>query len=367
MISSVIVVATAGLVAIAFGVQRHRSFRATMIHVAALTLMGAILMRELSLDQPVPHLGLRLLFLVTQVAVVLLVLSFRKCGGNTRAMWLTGLVALAVGLAQVAMVPYLPTHPDGTIYLAFEVDDSLVGTAYYLLLYVPVIATAAVVAVGCLRAWRLPGQPAVARFSLACVVVGTIIAAIFLCVSILNVLWPRNDGDMRTKDVLLFVGIAVVLTGLALGAAHRVLTACRERINRRIAVDIVQPLWIIVTDLQPGVVLSEHLGKNTSDKIRLARLIIETHDALTLIRGDRDPALAHIHERYPRDPQLSAALILHLAGPGACLRSPRRSTHILNRLLQRKSDLITDSTTDLYDIRTALADRASWHSPALTR
>lgn len=359
-----ILACTAGLLIVSILVHRKRGYRSRLIHAAVCALFVAMLLRAFAPDSMVYETAIRLAFLLTQLVVVLLIFTFLSTPLSNRFVRSVSLVATGIAVTQLLLAAVVPTRPDGTVYMAYEVDGSWMGTLYYLAFFVPIGITTVTVGLGCGRAMFSRRQPLLARIALTCVAIGTVISMVFLVVSVRNILSPSPNGGVGTKNILLVVGLFVVLIGLAMGAVHRIVRCAREVLAWRAAQDIVLPLWRVATNLQPEVVLPTDAGASKSRHAAIVRLVVETHDALTLLRGDADPALAPVRGRYPADPLLSAGLLLHLAGPDT-IPPPKRSAVLLGRLTMAKEMALADSVEDLSAIRIALAERDRWWNPAL--
>lgn len=366
MTSFVILACTAGLFLVSMLIHRTRDHRSRLIKVAVCTLLIAMSLRGFAPDNLVFETAIRLSFLATQLVVILLIFTFLPTPLSRRSVWIVYLATAGIMAVQILLAMVVPIRPDGTVYMAYEVDGNWIGTVYYLAFYVPIIITTLTVAVGCGKAMLSRRQPFLARIPLMCVVTGTVISAIFLVVSIRNILSPSPSGGVGAKNYLLVAGLSVVLIGLALGAVYRIVSFAREVLVWRATQDIVFPLWRVVTNLQPEVVLPKDTKVPVSRHTASVRLVVETHDALTLLRGDADPVLDPVKERYVVDPQLSAGLLLHLAGPDE-IPAPKRGALMLSRLTMSSEAALADSVEDLHAIRVALAERDRWWTPALTR
>lgn len=360
-----ILACTAGLLLVSMLIHRSRDYRSRLINVAVCALLIAMSLRGFAPDNMVVETSVRLSFLATQLVVVLLIFTFLPTPLSRRSVQITYFATAGIVVIQMLLAVVVPTRPDGTVYMAYEVDGHWIGTVYYLAFYVPIVITTLTVGVGCGRAMLSRRQPLLARIPLMCVVIGTAISAMFLVVSVRNIISPSPSGGVGIKEGLLVAGLSVVLIGLALGAVYRVIWLAREVLVWRATQDIVLPLWRVSTDLQPEVVLPKDTEVPESRHTASVRLVVETHDALTLLRGDADPALEPVRERYAADPRLSAGLLLHLAGPDE-IPAPTRGALMLSRLTMSSEAALVDSIEDLYAIRLALAERDRWWTPALT-
>lgn len=360
-----ILACTAGLLLVSILVHRNRDHRSQLIHVAVFALFIAMLLRGFAPDNMVFETATRIAFLATQLVVVLLIFTFLPTPLPRRSVRSVYLVTTGIAVAQLLLAVVVPTRSDGTVYMAYEVDGSWIGTLYYLAFFIPIGITTVTVGIGCGRAMLRHRQPFLAQVALTCVVIGTVISTMFLAVSVRNTLNPTPSGGVGTKNGLLIAGLSVVLIGLAVGVVYRIARGVRETLAWRAAQHIVVPLWRVATNLQPEVVLPTETGDSMSRHVATVRLVVETHDALTLLRGDADPALAPVKERYPADPLLSAGVLLHLAGPDA-VPAPKRGAVLLGRLTMATEAALADSVEDLYAIRVALAERDRWWIPAPT-
>src|SRR5699024_10165900 len=294
MTSVVILGCAAGLLLISVFLHRGRTRRSRLINAALCALLIAMLLRDFAPNSVAFETAVRLLFLATQLAVVLLILTFVQGPPIRRTVRIAYGTAGCFAIFQVLLALVAPTRPDGTVFMAHEVGGSWIGIVYYLAFFVPIAITTATVAIGCGKATLTPGQPFLARLPLACVVIGTFFSAWFLVVSFGNILNPSPSGGIETKDSLLAAGMLIVLVGLAVGVLARVIGSIREVVAWRAIREVVLPLWQISTNLQPEVVLPSDEWASHSRRTAIVRLVVETHDALTLLRGDADPALTYV-------------------------------------------------------------------------
>ncbi|MFD2024140.1 MULTISPECIES: DUF6545 domain-containing protein [Promicromonospora] len=364
MLSVLIVgVAAATVVLISF-VHKGRGDRSKLLRYAVITMFIAAVLRELEPVQGVPVIDLlkRLTFLVTQTSSILLMLTFRRRSVTLRAARKIWAVTAAIGVLTATLVWFVPTHADGTLYTHLEAAGSPAGMAYYGLYEATMAVTALVVAVGCWSALVRTGQPIVARLSLIMIAVAAVGTMVYVALGWYSLSGGAADTSELRGQVYLLT-LVLLLVGLAIGGLRKIVVEGQQALTIYTATDVIEPLWRAVVTLHPDVVLP---SEGFSRRERMIRLVVETHDALTLIRSDSDHALDVVRDRYGDDPKLTAGLLLHLLGEDAVPRSPGRVTRLLMRLISgTKNEALMSSIRDLYAIRRACGSRDQWWKPAL--
>lgn len=367
MVEIVIVGITMGLTVIASTLYRGQR-RVRLLRVGCIALFVATVCRgvEPIFDGPGIDLLKRYAVLTAQVCVVLIILTFRT---RPTPRWMTRAVYLSAGLValgELALVTFLPIHPDGTVFHQSEVDEAaLQGQAWALItyhcLYLAAFAAAtSVVAVGCWWTLVRKNQPRSARISVACILLGALGSFFFIISSILDLFEITLLGGSDVRDYVLIIVVAFFFIGLVTGVIRRVTLTLRESLALRVATEVVIPLWRTTTSLHPGVKLPPEELAGLNQLTTLSRLTIETHDALRLIREDDDPALRPVHDQNPQDPHLSAGLIRHLSGSNAVpplgwLTLALSRSRVLDI---NTDDTLTSSVKSLYEIRMAMSEPA---------
>lgn len=367
MIEILIVGITMGLTVIASTLYRGQR-RVRLLRVGCIALFVATVCRgvEPMFDGPGIDLLKRYALLIAQACVVLIILTFRS---RPAPPWMTRAVYLSVGLValgEMALVTFLPIHPDGTVFHQSEVAEAaLQGQAWALIayhcLYLAAFAAAtAVVATGCWLTLVRKDQPRSVRISVACILFGALGSFFFIGSSILDLFGITLLGGSEVRDYVLIIVVAFFFVGLATGVIRRVSLTLRENLALRVAKEIVIPLWRTTTTLHPGVKLPPEELVGFNELTTLSRLTIETHDALRLIREDDDPALELVHEQNPQDPHLSASLIQHLSGSNAVPPLGWLTLALSrSRIMEVKTDQsLTTSVRSLYEIRLAMNEPA---------
>ncbi|PUB32505.1 hypothetical protein C8K30_1011031 [Promicromonospora sp. AC04] len=363
MLSILIVGVAAAIVVVITFVHKGRGDRSRLLRYAVITMLIAAVLRELAPVQGLPAIDLlkRLTFLVTQTASILLMLTFRRTSVTRHAARRIWIATAVVGAAAAVLVWFVPTHSDGTLYTHAEAAGSPAGIAYYGLYEATMIVTALVVGVGCWSALVKPGQPVVARLSL--VMIG--IAAVGTVVYVGLGLYALAGGSAPTsvlRGQVYLVTLVLLLTGLAIGGLRKIVVEGQQALTIHTATDVIEPLWRAAVTLHPDVVLPR---QGFSRRERLIRLVVETHDALGLVRRDSDHALDVVRDRYTDDPKLTAGLLLHLLGEDAVPDSPGRVTRLLMHLISgMRNEALMASIKDLYEIRRACGSRDQWWQPA---
>ena len=365
MTEIIIVGITMGLIVIVSALYKGGRRRVNLLRVTCAALFVATVCRgmEPPIDGPAVDLLKRLAILTAQVAVALLVLSFRAMPLSRRATRFVYVFAGLIALGEAMLVWFIPVHADGTIYDRIDIDDAFAqGRAWALIsynfLYLNAFAAAtAVVAVGCWRAMTHKNQPFSARLPVAFVFAGALGSALFIGSSLLDLLGRPVLGGTEVRTQLLVAVVSFFFVGLAAGVIRHISIDARKRLALRLAHDVVVPLWQTTTTLHPDVRLPPEDRMEFDRLMTLSRLTIETHDALRLIREDTDPALEPLHEQHPEDPHLSAGLVRHLSGENAVPRLGW-STLALSRLrtLRLKDDEnLATSVQSIYEIRVAMS------------
>lgn len=364
MLSVLIVgVAAATVILISF-VHKGRGDRSRLLRYAVISMFVAAVLRELAPVQGLPVVDLvkRLTFLVTQASAILLMLTFRRTPVTMRTARRIWAATAAVGVFTATLVWFVPTHADGTLYTHLEAAGSPAGIAYYGLYEATMAVTALVVGVGCWSALVRPRQPIVARLSLVMIAVAAVGTLVYVALG----LYSLSGGAADTSEIrgqVYLLTLVLLLAGLAIGGLRKIVVEGQQALTIYTATDVIEPLWRAAVTLHPDVVLP---SEGFSRRERMIRLVVETHDALNLIRRDSDHALDVVRDQYRDEPRLTAGLLLHLLGEDAVPTSPGRVTRFLMRLIGgTKSEALMSSIRDLYDIRRACGTRDQWWRPAL--
>lgn len=365
MIEVLIVGITMGLIVIASTFYRGGRRRVHLLRAVCIGLFVATLCRSLepTFNGAAIDLVKRYAILTAQVAVVLLILSFRKTPLSRRATRAIYLAAVVVALGEFALVWFLPIHPDGQVYHQSEIEEAAAhGEAWSLLtyhaLYLSAFAAATVVvAVACGRMMLQRDQSWSARLPVACIFAGAVGSALFVVSSIFDLFGIDILGGTEVRSLLLIAVVSFFFAGLALGVIRGVTLSLRKAVALRLAREVVLPLWQTTTSLQPDVKLPLENQLELNRLMELSRLTIETHDALRLIREDDDPALEIVRAQHPEDPQLSAGLVRHLSGDNAVPPLGWLTLALTRmRTLQLRSDeTLVSSVRSLYEIRVAMS------------
>lgn len=363
MLEVTIVGITLALIFIASTFYRGGKRRATMLRVACVALFVGVLCRGLEdvLNTPQIDFVKKLAILIAQVAVVLLMLTFRQTPlsqKSTRAIYIT---AGIVALGEFALMWFLPTHANGDLFHQSELAAAAARgqawslLAYHLLYLIAFAAAVTVVGIACFGPMAQRKQPLVARLPVICIFAGAVGSFLFIISSALDLLGhPIGGSDGR--NILLIIVVAFFLAGLILGVIRGVSISLRRTIAMKLAYRIVLPLWKTTTTLQPDVKLPPEAQSEFNQLMALSRITIETHDALRLIREDYDPALDSVRAENPDDPQLSAQLVRHLGGDHAVPELGWLTIALtrIRTLNIDQDDSLAKSVQSLYEIRVAL-------------
>lgn len=365
MIEVLIVGITIALIVITSTFYRGGRRRVHLLRAACIGLFVATLCRGL---EPVFNgagidLIKRYAILTAQVAVVLLILTFREKPLSRQATRGIYRAAGLIALGEFALVWFLPVHPDGQVYHQSQIEEAAAhGGAWalfaYHTLYLSAFAAATgVVAVACWRTMIQRDQPWSARIPVGLIFAGAAGSALFILSSILDLFGIDALGGRHNRDFLLIAVVNFFFAGLALGVIRGVSISLRKAVALHLAREIVLPLWRTTTNLQPDVRLPLDDQLELNRLMELSRLTIETHDALRLIREDDDPALECVRRQHPEDPQLSAGLVRHLSGERSVPPLGWLTLALTRiRTLQLCSDeTLVSSVRSLYEIRVAMS------------
>lgn len=358
----IIIVAACLIVVIAF-TYKGTSQRAKHMRFAAITMLVAAVLRELGPligEPPALDLYKRAVFLGTEMCAIVLVLTFKRkppTAATIHKLWTT---AVAVGIIEFVLIA--PRIYHCTAFNSYYEVHTIEAVAYYGIYEATLLLTALVVGIGCFSALLRRHQPIVAQLTLVFIGVAAITTIGYVGVGVMSLLHYSIANQALIRQQLFLTTIVLLLAGLAIGSIRKIAFNSHRAIAVSTAIKIVEPLWCTATSLQPDVVLQ---CPGLSNKERLIRLVVETHDALSLIRRDPDPALNIVRLAYPDDPYLTAALLLHLLGERAMPPIPRRRAAMLMRIAHLMPDqILMTSIRDLYVIRRACASRDQWWTPA---
>lgn len=349
MTTQAILTVLLSLLAVTLTIHRGGGERSMLLRRCAIALLIGALIRELAsdTDHAVYELPKRLAILASTYYVTLLVLTFRAQSISRRTANRIRLGAFVAGGAYIALFPFMPTQ--GAEHLPYNQAHTSIPTLLYYLIYTITLGAATVVVgVGCLRAALHPEQPVAARISLGAIVIGTITSLGYVvvgAVALATITIPKSES---IRDVLVLITLSAFLIGIGLGGLRSIVVAGREQLAVNNAVDTIEPLWRATTALRPDVVLS-HQPSNRRE--RLVRLVVETHDALTLLRDEHRDRLAAIRERFDSDPRMTAALLVEIVDDGAVPPLTRRKAPVL------ADEALTSSVRALRDIRLACNER----------
>lgn len=152
---------------------------------------------------------------------------------------------------------------------------------------------------------------------LTCLAVGAVCQIVFVIVSATNVV--RSPWLLTTNRAVAIVGVVTFLMGISYPMVYaRVQSVAANRRRRRLDAELV-PLWRLVTDAVPEVVLPD-AGRLTPTT-RLHRRVVETRDALTQL-SPRVPAVFGYAEPEVQARLLRAAVAGHdpREGDGGAVR-----------------------------------------------
>lgn len=356
MISSIIVIVCVLTLVTAVSIIHRRSNRRNrLLRIGCFLLLIATLLREASFadDWLVADLLKRLTMLALELVMILLVLSFHPRTSSKpvpRSIWF---ISAAAAIIQVWLYLALPRPAAQFIRDFAEYGGPPVAVAYHGLYLVGLAVAAAIVALFCGAVVFNRAHYITARIATGLIMVGVLVVVAFAALSWVHLINYTVDNDTKVRNLLFLISVACVFAGLAVGGFHRGLEVMRQWALNRSLQDIVGPLWRRTTSLHPGVVLPLDQDLLDDERLVLTRRTIEVGDALALVRGDPDDALAHIHNQHPEDPELTAALLLHLTGPDR--ETPvRKSTHLLLRVTPPADPMLHSAVIELCKLRTSM-------------
>lgn len=357
MVTAIVVLAATALTIITLAVHRERGARSKLLRRSVAALFMAAAFRELSdggylvaLTDPAKRLAL----LLSEVNVVLLVLTFRSRGVSARAVKAIWSTTAVLGLAQVVLACLLVAQ-SGTVAEATSASDTPVEIAYHLLFDLCIVAATTVVGIGCFQAMCNRRQLPVARVSLGLVVAGSVSNIVYAALGLIGLATAARDDFETARSMLFVLSMALFLLGIGVGGLRQVVINHRERKAVNEAIDAIEPLWRVATAIQPDVVLRHRSG---SRRERLIRLVVETHDALRIMRAENAERLSGVFTRFDRDPLQAAAMLLQLLG-GEWV--PQKTTPQQRLVLGDES--LARSLYDLQQISRACQERGSWWTP----
>lgn len=348
-------VMVAMLLAISF-IQKNRGHRARLIRLAGVSIFGGVVLREIT-----PIIGnpsvLDLLKLLASylsiVAVILLILSFRKPPVTSRTRAMIWLATVLVSALQICLYLLLTvTHDEESFVISAEAGMPPMAFMYSGMNDIILIAMAVTAFVGGQRALKNQRLPIIGKIAMSSYIMAAVTTTLYAMISIAKLLTLIPHVAI-IRDQLLIATMSFAFFGLISGGLLKVFGR-DGTLSTAAAICIVKPLWSTTTQLEPHVILP---GENLNSRERLARLFVETHDALSLLRRDPDPALTMIREVHPEDPQLTASILIHLLGAENVSAPPRRRDalcmYIVTKLSSKNS---TASTHSIYNIRQACAN-----------
>ncbi|CAM2953716.1 hypothetical protein ACSL103130_08260 [Actinomyces slackii] len=358
-ITSLIVVGVAvALLLVVLVLHKGRGPRTVLLRWAAATMLISAVLRESTSvlgDVPVIDLIKRLIFLVTMTTVIILVLTFRRTSITRRAArrywWLAG----AVGILQCALFWLMPLQSDGSLYPYTEAGRSPAILLYYGLFDTTIAVTAIACGYGCVRALMRGQQPLLARISLILGICSVVTAVGYVVVGWLALLESVGSDYDAVHRQLFLATIAFLLGMIAVGGIRTIVVEGQSALATSVGTDIVEPLWREVTRLHPGVMLP---ADRLTRRERLVRLVVETNDALHLIRRSSADAPGVLTGEDPSDPDQTADLLIHLLGESAAPQPPGLRTRLLMRVSAlMPDDEVASSVKELYALRLAFAAR----------
>ena len=361
--TSVLVIGVATvMLAVVSLLHRGHGPRTVLLRWAAITLLAATMLRELeSLYGRLPLIDLpkRLLFLVTLAAVLILVLTFRRPSISRRTARRIWAAAGAIGLLECVLLALMPTAADGGLYPYEMARQSPAILLYYALYEVTIAAVVITCSIGSASALLRTRQPFLARLSLALGTLSSVTAVGYVGVGCLVMLETPGFDHGAVRRYLLLVTITLLLAGIAVGGVRKIVVEGQEALTTSLGTDIVEPLWREVVKLHPGVMLPVD---RLTPRERLLRLVVETNDALHLIRRDSDTG--PLQGRDPADPRLTVDLLIHFLGESVVPKPLSLRTRLLVRTgALMADDEIASSVKDLYELRVAFATRAQRRRP----
>lgn len=349
------------LLAISF-IQKNSGHRSRLFRLAGVSIFVGIVLRELTPitgNPPVLDLVKLLASYVCIVAVILLILSFRKPPISPRTRSMIWLGAAVVSTVQICLFLILViTRGQESFPTSAKLGISPMAVVYSGVNDLTLIAMGFVAFIGGLRALRNSHLPTIGKIAMWSYIMAAVATTNYAVISIAKMLTLIPHVAM-IRDQLLIATMSFAFIGLISGGLLKVFGRDGMLVSNA-ATCIIKPLWAVATQLEPHVILP---GENLNSREQLARLFVETHDALSLLRRDPDPALEIIRETHPEDPQLTAGILTHLLGAdNVSAPPPRRDAlcmYIVTKLSNR--DFLA-STRSVYNIRQACAAQGdkSW-------
>lgn len=367
--TELVIVSITLMVTLIVSTAYHGRRRTNLLRYGCFALFTATLCHSLEpfIDGPWLSIGLRLSILAAQVSAVLLILTFRRKRLSPRVNTAIIATGVAIAIAEIISLPYLPRYSDGTIYPQSEFEAAVeVGGAAPMLVYhglylAAFAATTCVVLVGSCAAVTRSGLPWSVRASLAFTIAAACATVLFILSSFMDLLErPILGGAAHRKDILVIV-VTFLFLALATGIVHKIIRRSASRLEVLVASDLVEPLWKATTSLHPEVRLPAGELRQMDAQTNLSRLTIETHDALKLIRESNDPALEPVRRAHPHDPHLTAGLVRHLIGETTVppVSGPTRAMSRIGDLSKSGDESLAASVGALRDIRFAIDEQNS--------
>ncbi|MBF0697627.1 hypothetical protein [Actinomyces bowdenii] len=350
-----------GLVGVVTLLHRGRGPRTILLRQAALTLLLATLLREAqNLYAGLVALDLlkRLVFLVTLASVLILVLTFRRPSISRRAARRIWITAGLIGLCECVLFWLMPAGPGGALPTYEAAAQSPAVFLYYALYETTIAAAVTTCAIGSTSALLRTRQPFLARLSLLLGTMAAVAAVGYVLVGWFTLVEAQGGGYAALRHYLFLSTITLLLAGIAVGGIRKIVVEGQEALTTSLGTDIVEPLWREVVKLHPGVMLPVD---RLTPRERLLRLVVETNDALHLIRRDSATSPDALQGRDPADPRLTVDLLIHFLGESVVPRPLSLRTRLLVRTgALMADDEIASSVKDLYELRVAFATRTKW-------
>lgn len=344
------------LLAISF-IQKNSGHRSRLFQLAGVSIFVGIVLRELTPvtgNPPILDLVKLLASYVCIIAVILLILSFRKppISPRTRSMIWLGVVvvsAFQIGLFLILLI----TGGEESFPTSAKYGISPMAVVYAGVNDLMLIAMAAIAFIGGQRALRSSHLPTIGKIAMWSYIMAAVATTSYAVISIAKMLTLIPHVAI-IRDQMLIATMSFAFIGLISGGLLKVFGRDGTLVTTA-ATCIIKPLWKIVTQLEPHVILPD---ENLNSREQLARFFVETHDALSLLRRDPDPALEIIRETHPEDPQLTAGILVHLLGTNNVSTLPPRRDALCMYIVSKLSNKdFLASTRSIYNIRQACANQ----------
>lgn len=315
---------------------------------------------EIAMITPVDGVK-RFISLAAQGSMVQLVISFKATPPKAPASLLIWTAAAVLGALTALLLPRLDVLATDGILLPPLETSSWWNVAYFSINLLAITATSVVCGFGCFMATRGGAQSGLARLSLNLGALAGVSGGLYAITGILALVDVLPTVQVTgTRQVLLLLVMVCCLSALLIGGGRKLYILLRLHLAIRTAINIVEPLWLATTLLHGEVVLMRNARASALEV--LTRMVIETNDALHILRLDPDPALCHIRDEFPLDAQLLAGIIMHLLGDDAVgpLQKPRRKTTVLTLERWLHSPELATAVLEIRNVRIALDERNKW-------